>query len=125
MFVAPEWDVLVRVSYSASPGTHAMTQRWEYTVPAGRYAVVEHVFADVEASTAVNSVRAVIDVRDSGGATIGNVVVARSLTSQWVSVSYSPHLILDEGERLRGSTLNGDAVGRSLIVDALIREIAK
>ncbi len=122
---APTFDSLVRKHYAAGPTTHAATDRWTYTVPAGKLALVEHVFVMIDATTAVIDGQARIVIRDSGDTDIAIVVDIRSRTDVAVLWATSPHCILDAGEKLIGRTVSNDTVPRGFILSAAIREYTK
>lgn len=125
MFVAPEWDVLVREYYAAAVGNHALTTRWTYTVPAGRFAVVEYIYGFTTDPAALGDNQVIILALDSASAAISELLRVVGHPNQWSSDHASPHLILDEGEKLRAQTINSGAGVETFRASAHIREIGK
>lgn len=123
--VVPGWDALARKHYAAGPSTHAATDRWEYVVPSGQFAVVEHAFVMIDATTAVIDGQARIVVRSSGDTDLAILVDIRSRADVAVLWAASPHCILDAGEKLIGRTVSNDTVPRGFILSAIIREYTK
>jgi hypothetical protein len=123
--VEPAWETVVRRLYSAFVAAHVQTTRWTYTVPGGRFAIVQHAFVLVDLSAVDNQLIAQIESRDSAGATNAIVVGVISLTTRREVVVASPHLVLDEGEQLVGHTLHIDAIPRLFSLSAHIIEVVK
>jgi len=96
-----------------------------YPAPAGKLALVEHVFVMIDATTAVIDGQARIVVRSSGDTDLAILVDIRSRTDVAVLWTASPHCILDAGEKLVGRSVNSDSVARGIILSATIREFTK
>ena len=110
-------------SYGIAP--HAETQRWTYTVPAGKKAYVETFRAFVyriTAATSPNRYAAAIFVNPSGGGSY-KIIEATSYsnvadTSQVLNVGGS--ILLFAGDQIAGYTLDA-STGGTLIVSVSIK----
>ena len=107
--VEPAYETITRQLYSASPGNHVVTTRWTYTVPAGRYAVLQQAFVLVGPSPAADDGAVLIYVASAGGVELHRVLDIRSDTVRLFSDHAEPKLVLAAGEILRAQTANGSA----------------
>lgn len=121
----PAWDSLVPQLYSAALANHADTVRFTYTVPAGRFAIVTNWFVEVQGTSSADQGIAFIETTDSGDTRTGFVALVRSLTTGYNSKEGSPHLILDDGDKLKGHTTNADSSARTFNLSAHIIEVIK
>ena len=123
--VEPGWDALIRQTYSASVGNHALTARWTYTVPADTFAIITHVHGYVDASVATSDLRALVRLQASGGATLAHLLDVNSVTGQILSPTVPGVVLLDDGEKLEGATSHAGSTNKVLGVHASITEISK
>ncbi len=121
--VEPAYETIVRQLYAASPGAHAVTTRWTYTVPAGRFAVLEQAFVSVDLSATGALLASVIFVATAAGTELHRVLDVRSLTDRPLSDHAEPHLVLNAGEILRAQTANTDAGVRAFLLSAQLIEL--
>jgi len=123
--VEPAWETVVPKLFSATVSTHTVATRWSYTVPAGRYAVVQSIHVAVGHTPAASDARALVDVLDSAGTIVARLADLFSATTHTLTDQYAPHVVLDEGEGLRAQTINSDANPHLVAASATIIEIVK
>ncbi|MDR7492451.1 MAG: hypothetical protein QN122_13520 [Armatimonadota bacterium] len=116
------FTAVITLSYQATVGSHAVTERWSYTVPAGRIAYLEALHLWLATSTATDDLTIIVTLQRAGG---GEVRLAR-LDSQ--AAARTAHLAaydlaLAAGDILRGYTFSVDATPREFNVNAFLREV--
>ncbi|KKK71687.1 hypothetical protein LCGC14_2911420 [marine sediment metagenome] len=121
----PGFDSLIRQSYEASVGNHALTTRWTYTVPADTFAILTHIQAYHSVSATINQLRTLVRILDSGSSPISTVLNYYSLATEIVTTTLPLAILLDAGEKLRAATVNSDSVSRVSGIHATLTEISK
>jgi len=123
--VEPAWEIAVTRLYDASVGLHAITDRWTYTVPAGRFAILSQVHLTVQSTPGIDEAQVQIELRNSAGALIHVVSRLHSTTTAQETRSFTPQIVMNEGEVLVGRTVNTLVVARFFVASAHVIEILK
>lgn len=116
------YDAIVNKKYDANVGNHGWTNRWTYTVPAGKIAILQYFHLHLGPSTAVASCYAGIDCTFTGG-TYQTLAYLDSITTNQSSKEQSGLIYLQAGEVLNGYSANGDVVNRWISVYAQFLEV--
>jgi hypothetical protein len=107
----------VSLSYAASSvGNHAETVRDSYTVPTGRFAVVEYAFISITCSSAqseTNKVFANVKISFSGNPdrTILSIVEVMTMDGLTIRDHERPGIVLMPGDVIKITTRNATASG--------------
>jgi len=117
-----------QIYFAGGVGPHGETQRWTYSVPAGKKAWLGPLFIEVMRATAATTVGAVVgDIRYTPqGGTTGRLLIARLFTN---SVNDNDRkelpafMLLQTGDTLTAYTADGSTGGTmNYTVQAMITE---
>lgn len=108
----PSFVMFTYTSENVAP--HGITQRWIYTVPAGRRAQVNYIGAGAwrdSAPTTAGMVRSFVQVNTGAGWFTICIIRLTALTGNSEVAFAYPQFILSEGHAVRGQTSDGSTGG--------------
>jgi len=98
--------------YNASTAPTGWVEKWRYTVPTGKRAIITSVYVRVEPTTGVGNAQAYIEVFLGGGTQQAGICIVHSRTDVWEVVSVGCAIEMREGDYITCSIYNVDTVSR-------------
>lgn len=112
---------IIVASNAAGYGAHGYTERWRYTVPAGKRALVKILYFYVDQTAANEDIGEKVLYTPAGGATV-HIARAMSLATQYVSPTFTPDMVMLAGDALTCETKNNVAIVYTEECTAIIEE---
>ena len=95
--------------YVSNPTAHAQTERWRYTVPAGKRAIITHIYVQAGICTAGKTVSITLEGYIKGGTVNVRVAALVSVSTIFQFYQSGEALYLDAGDYILLNTYSDDA----------------